>query len=107
VEAIRARVAVLMAGEAALKRRGAAAAQARASGAGDREAALRLAGAAGLDGQAAAALLAEELARVRALLGEPAVWGQVEAVAGALLRERTLDARDFAGLVGGAPGATG
>jgi hypothetical protein len=94
----RQRVAVLMAGEAALERRGVERSKVPASGASDREAARRLAGGAGLDAGAAGAAIDEALAGVRARLAEAPVWRQVEAVAVALLERRTLDGPQFAPL---------
>jgi hypothetical protein len=94
-QALRERVAVLVAGEAAATVRGEPAEAVAAGGAVDREAAVRAAAEAGLDEDAAHAMIAEEWPRVRALLEEPDTWALVETTAQALLRQKTLDADLF------------
>jgi hypothetical protein len=94
-QALRERVAVLVAGEVAATVRGEPAEAVAAGGAVDREAAVRAAAEVGLDEDAARAMIAEAWPRVRARLEEPDTWALVEKTAQALLRRKTLDADLF------------
>jgi hypothetical protein len=94
-QALRERVAVLVAGEVAATIRGAPADAVAAGGRVDREAAERAAAEVGLDAAAARAMIEEEWPRVRARLEEPDTWTLVEIAAQALLDRKTLVADLF------------
>jgi hypothetical protein len=94
-QALRERVAVLVAGEVAATIQGAPEDAVAAGGKADREAALRAAAEVGLDEAAARAMIEAEWPRVRARLEEPDTWKLVETTAQALLRQKTLVADLF------------
>jgi ATP-dependent Zn protease len=98
--AARARAAVAVAGEAAGLIRNEQ--RLRATAAADYEAAMRAARRVTPDEAAAQRLVVEEAVRVRERLGQPEVWRQVEAVAAALMRQRTITGEEVARAIRGA-----
>src|SRR5687767_5690988 len=66
----------------------------------DREHAMQAARAAGVGDSAANAMIAEEWDRVRDRLRDGTVWGKVEALAQALVQQRTVDGAEAHRLIG-------